>query len=101
MFVVVTTINVLNHFNKLVVVVGIECMADLDAEVAKLSMKKSSNDLMCLACGKRSKQPSDLRKHIEAVHLELAIACPHTACCYVARTRHLLQKHLRDKHSGR
>jgi hypothetical protein len=81
--------------------VGIECMADLDAEVAKLSKKHSANDLVCLACGKRSKQPSDLRKHIEAVHLELAIACPLDECCYVARTRHLLQKHLREKHSGR
>jgi len=81
--------------------VGIESMEDLDAEVAKLSMKRSASDLMCLACGKRSKQPSDLRKHIEAVHLELAIACPHTACSYVARTRHLLQKHFRDKHTDR
>lgn len=78
----------------------IESMDDLDAEVSKLTMKHSATDLVCLACGKRSKQPSDLRKHIEAVHLELAIDCPHNSCNYVARTRHLLQKHLRDKHSS-
>jgi hypothetical protein len=75
-------------------------MEDLDAEVARLTMKNSATDSVCLACGKRSKQPSDLRKHIEARHLELAIDCPHIACSYVARTRYTLQKHLREKHSA-
>lgn len=75
-------------------------MEDLDTEVAKLTLKHSANDLVCLACGKRSKQASDLRKHIEAVHLELAIACPFTSCSYVARTRHLLQKHQRERHNA-
>jgi uncharacterized Zn-finger protein len=82
-------------------IVGIACLADLDAEVAKLSVKRSPSNLMCLACGKQSKQSSDLRKHIEAVHLELAIACPVSGCNNIARTRYLLQRHLREKHSDR
>ena len=50
----------------------------------------------CLECGKRSSQRSDLRKHIEDMHLNLKLPCD--ICGDTFKSRHHRNNHMRNRH---
>jgi len=70
--------------------------AELDARVAEMSRHLNSRLWECVACGKQAGQRTDLKKHIESMHLELVLPC--RLCPNVFRTRHTRYAHLRSAH---
>jgi hypothetical protein len=72
---------------------------DIDDRVAELTQKTSQNQFQCLECGKLANQRTDLKKHIEAAHLVLALPCH--VCGQISKTRHGRQTHLRVHHGLR
>ena len=69
---------------------------DLDEQIAEMSLQMSSKHWECTMCGKVSQQKSDLKKHIESLHLHLDLPC--MLCPKVFRTRHSRFSHLRKIH---
>jgi len=69
----------------------------IDDQVASLTRKVGSNVWQCLDCGKTASQRTDLRKHIEAAHLNLYLPCD--MCGTVFKSRHGKQHHLRTVHN--
>jgi transcription elongation factor Elf1 len=72
---------------------------EIDDRVAALTQKTSLNQFQCLECGKLASQRTDLKKHIEAAHLVLALPCH--VCGQISKTRHGRQTHLRVHHGLR
>jgi len=68
----------------------------IDDQVAELTRKTGTNIWECLACGKTAGQRTDLKKHIEAHHLNLCLPCDQ--CGSVFSSRHVRQHHIRTMH---
>ena len=68
----------------------------IDDQVAALTRKTGTNTWECLACGKTAGQRTDLKKHIEAHHLNLCLPCDQ--CGSVFSSRHVRQHHVRTMH---
>jgi len=68
----------------------------IDDQVAELTRKTGTNIWECLACGKTASQRTDLKKHIEAHHLNLCLPCDQ--CESVFSSRHVRQHHIRNMH---
>jgi len=69
---------------------------DIDEQVAGLTRKTGVNVWECLSCGKTAGQRTDLKKHIEAHHLNLCLPCE--MCESVFSSRHVRQHHMRNAH---
>ena len=69
---------------------------EIDEQVATLTRMLSSNSWECCNCCKKATQRTDLKKHIEAAHLNLYLPCHH--CGEAFKARHLLLKHMRTFH---
>ena len=69
---------------------------DIDQQVASLSRMVSNQCWECSDCGKRASQRTDLKKHIEAFHLNLYLPCD--ICGVAFKTRHHRLGHLRKAH---
>ena len=69
---------------------------DLDDQINEMSLQMSNRHWECTMCGKVSQQKSDLKKHIESLHLHLNLPC--MLCPKVFRTRHSRFSHLRKTH---
>ena len=61
-----------------------------------MTIKNGSMSWQCYTCGKIASQRTDLKKHIEAVHLNLNLPCD--MCDHISKTRHGLQIHIRACH---
>lgn len=72
-------------------------LAAIDDQVAELTRKMGSNVWQCLECGKTAGQRTDLKKHIEAAHLDLWLPCH--LCETFSKSRHGKQHHLRIAHN--
>ena len=70
--------------------------SEIDDQVASLTKRVSSNVWECSDCGKQASQRTDLKKHIEAVHLSLHLPCD--LCGVSFKTRHSRQNHVRTAH---
>jgi len=69
---------------------------DIDDQVLALSRKQGPINWECIECGKQASQRTDLKRHIEAVHLDLFLPC--SICDTIFKTRHHLQNHMRTTH---
>lgn len=70
--------------------------SDIDAQVLNLSKMIHSQLWECRQCGKQATQRSDLKKHIEASHMNLTLHCDF--CGDTFKARHHRQQHLRNVH---
>ena len=70
--------------------------SEIDDQVAALSKKFGPTAWVCTDCGKQASQRTDLKKHIEAAHLNLYLPCD--LCGTVFKTRHHRQNHMRTAH---
>jgi len=70
--------------------------SDIDEQVAALTKKCGPTAWVCTDCGKRASQRTDLKKHIEAAHLNLYLPCD--VCGAPFKTRHHRQNHMRTAH---
>ena len=70
--------------------------SDIDDQVAALSKKIGPTVWFCTDCGKQASQRTDLKKHIEAAHLNLFLPCE--ICGTPFKTRHHRQNHMRISH---
>lgn len=70
--------------------------SEIDDQVASLTKRVSSNVWECSECGKQASQRTDLKKHIEAAHLDLQLPCD--LCGIPFKTRHHRQNHVRTAH---
>ena len=70
--------------------------SEIDDQVASLTKRVSSNVWECSECGKQASQRTDLKKHIEAAHLNLQLPCD--LCGVPFKTRHHRQTHVRTTH---
>ena len=68
----------------------------LDDQVAQLTRKAGLNVWECLSCGKTASKRTDLKKHIEAHHLNLCLPCE--MCGSTFNSRHVRQSHMRTIH---
>jgi len=75
---------------------GADTNKAIDDQVAELTRKTGANIWECLACGKTAGQRTDLKKHIEAHHLNLCLPCGQ--CSSVFSSRHVRQHHIRTVH---
>jgi len=75
---------------------GVDGNKDLDDQINEMSLQMSNRHWECTMCGKVSQQKSDLKKHIESLHLHLNLPC--MLCPKVFRTRHSRFSHLRKTH---
>ena len=72
-------------------------IAAIDDQVGALTRKVHGNVWECIECGKTASQRTDLRKHIEAAHLDLFLPCE--MCGMVFKSRHGKQHHSRTVHN--
>jgi len=70
--------------------------SEIDDQVAGLSKRCGPTAWVCTDCGKQASQRTDLKKHIEAAHLNLYLPCE--LCGTVFKTRHHRQSHMRTAH---
>jgi len=70
--------------------------SEIDDQVASLTKRVTSNLWECNECGKQASQRTDLKKHIEAFHLNLTLLCD--LCGAPFKTRHHRQNHVRTTH---
>jgi uncharacterized C2H2 Zn-finger protein len=82
-----------------VILCSLFAVADIDRRVAELTARSATNQYQCLECGKVASQRTDLKKHIEAAHLQLALPCH--LCGQIFKTRHGRQTHRRVQHGLR
>lgn len=65
-------------------------------KVAAMSRQTATRRWECTECGKLASQRTDLKKHIESLHLDLELPCD--VCFMVFKTRHTRYAHLRTIH---
>ena len=87
---------ILSEYNFAQFIENHDADVEIDRQVEELSVRSGPTLWQCGGCGKQASQRGDLRKHIEAIHLNLCLPCH--LCTAVYRTRHHRQHHLRTVH---
>ena len=100
--------NVKEHFDTFTRTVAVPSnlsvdLQDLDAKVTSMMEKTPGKNIhkqplfRCTVCGKEAKN-GDMKKHIEANHLE-GVSIPCNLCDHIARSRRRLQTHKSKHHA--
>ena len=87
----------LSEYNLTQFIENHDADVEIDRQVEELSVRSGPTLWQCGGCGKQASQRGDLRKHIEAIHLNIpGLHCPH--CSTFCASRNALRMHLYRKH---
>jgi len=88
---------VMEHYDQSAMVgESSESNKDIEDQVSALTMRRGPITWECIDCGKQASQRTDLKRHIEAVHLDLMLPCD--ICHTIFKTRRHRQVHMRTVH---
>ena len=78
-----------------------ELFAQLDAQIENMMVRSDSKIWYCKNCEKCSNFKNDIRRHIEAVHLQNHPGITCDLCGEIVKTRNALSQHKNARHKAK